>query len=106
MENSFLESVKIKVSEWCEDNYKGGFKESINILNYVKRVGFLHEPQIEALETYIYIKEILKNKPTSEIFKDTFAKKSDLLRSLGVAERQISDIMEADNRDKQIAEII
>ncbi|MCC7004975.1 DEAD/DEAH box helicase family protein [Candidatus Nomurabacteria bacterium] len=106
MENSFLENIKIKVSEWRENSYQGGFRESINILNYVKRIGFLHEPQIEALETYIYIKEILNNKPTGEIFQNTFTKKSDLLRSLGVLERQISDIMEADNRDKQIAEII
>lgn len=106
MENTFLENIKQKVSEWREDGYQGGFKESVNILNYVKRIGFLHEPQIEAFETYIYIKEVLKNKPTSEIFQDTFAKKSDLLRSLGVPERQISDIMEADNRDEHIAEII
>lgn len=106
MENTFLENIKNKVSDWRENCYKGGFKESINILNYVKRVGFLHEPQIEALETYIYIKEVLKNKPTSEIFQDAFAKKSDLLRSLGVAERRISDIMEANNRDEQILEII
>lgn len=106
MENTFLENIKGKVSEWRENGYQGGFKESVNILNYVKRIGFLHEPQIEALETYIYIKEILNNKPTSEIFKDTFAKKSDLLRSLGVPERQISDIMEANNRDEQISEII
>jgi hypothetical protein len=82
MENTFLENIKGKVSEWRENGYQGGFKESVNILNYVKRIGFLHEPQIEALETYIYIKEILNNKPTSEIFQDTFAKKSDLLRSL------------------------
>lgn len=106
MENTFLENIKQKVSDWRENGCQGVFKESINILNYVKRVGFLHEPQIEALETYIYIKEVLNNKPTSEIFKDTFAKKSDLLRSLGVPERQISDIMEADTRDEQISEII
>lgn len=68
MENTFLENIKGKVSEWRENGYQGGFKESQNILNYVKRIGFLHEPQIEALETYIYIKEILENKPTSEIF--------------------------------------
>jgi hypothetical protein len=106
MDKTFLENIKIKVSEWREDGYQGGFKESINIINYVKRVGFLHKPQIEALETYIYIKEILNNKPTGEIFQNTFTKKSDLLRSLGVPEREISDIMEADNRDEQISKII
>ncbi len=106
MENTFLENIKLKVSTWRENSYQGGFKESINILNYVKRVGFLHEPQMEALETYIYIKEILKNKPTSEIFQDTFSKKSDLLRSLGIPEREISDIIESDNKDEKIAEII
>jgi type III restriction enzyme len=106
MENTFLENIKGKVSEWREAGYQGGFKESQNILNYVKRIGFLHEPQIEALETYIYIKEILENKPTSEIFQNTFTKKSDLLRSLGVPERTISDIMEANNRDEKISEII
>ncbi len=106
MENTFLENIKQKVSEWRENGYQGGFRESQNILNYVKRIGFLHEPQIEALETYVYIKEVLKNKQTSEIFQDTFSKKSDLLRSLGVVERMISDIMEADNRDEKISEII
>jgi hypothetical protein len=106
MENTFLENIKQKVSEWRENGYQGGFKESINILNYIKRIGFLHEPQIEALETYIYIKEILNNKPTGEIFQNTFTKKSDLLRFLGIQERKISDIMEADNRDEQISEII
>ena len=106
MENSFIETIKTKVSDWRENGYQGCFKESVNILNYVKRVGFLHEPQIEALETYIYLKEVVGNKSTAEIFKDTFAKKSDLLRSLGVAERKISDIMEADSRDEQITEII
>lgn len=106
MDKTFLENIKIKVSEWRKDEYQGGFKESINILNYVKRVGFLHKPQIEALETYIYIKEILNNKPTGEIFQNTFTKKSDLLRSLGVPEREISDIVEADDRDEQISKII
>jgi hypothetical protein len=106
MENTFLENIKQKVSEWRENSYQGGFKESINILNHIKRVSFLHEPQIEALETYIYIKEILNNKPTGDIFQNTFTKKSDLLRFLGIPERKISDIMEADNRDEQISEII
>lgn len=106
MDKTFLENIKIRVSEWREGGYQGGFKESINILNYVKRVGFLHKPQTEALETYIYIKEILDNKPTGEIFQNTFTKKSDLLRSLGVPEREISDIMEADSRDEQISKII
>lgn len=106
MENSFIENIQSKVSLWRENGHQGGFKESINILNHIRRVGFLHQPQIEALETYIYLKEIVGNKSTGEIFKDTFAKKSDLLRSLGVPERKISDIMEADNRDEQITEII
>lgn len=106
MENTFLENIKTNVADWRGNGYEGVFKESANLLSYVKRVGFLHEPQIEALETYVYIKEVLDNKPTSEIFKDTFAKKSDLLRSLGVSERKISDIMEADNREEQISEII
>lgn len=106
MDSTFLENIQKKVSEWREQEYRGAFKESVNILNYVKRVGFLHEPQIEALETYVYLKEILNNKPTAEIFKDSFVKKSDMLRSLGVAERIISEIVESDNRDTRIAEII
>lgn len=106
MENTFLKNIQNKVSEWRGNDYKGAFKESINILNYVKRVGFLHEPQVQALETYVYLKEILENKPTGELFQNTFTKKSDLLRSLSIPERQITDLMEADNRDKKIAEII
>lgn len=106
MENSFIENIRARVSEWRENGYQGVLRESVNILSHVKRVGFLHQPQIEALETYVYIKEVLNNKPTGEIFKDTFAKKSELLRALNVPERRISDIMEDDRRDDLISEII
>ncbi len=106
MENIFLENIQKKVLEWREEGYKGSFKESINILNYVKRIGFLHEPQVQALETYVYLKEVCGNKPTSELFQNAFSKKSDLLRSLGLPERQITDLMEADNRDEKISKII
>lgn len=106
MENSFLQNIAQRVTEWRENDYKGASKETKNILSHTKRVGFLHQPQFEALETYIYLKEIAHNKPTGEIFKSIFNKKSELLRSLGVSDKEIADIMEAEDRDQRISEII
>ena len=59
MENPFLQHIQQKVAVWRDDNYKGVERETLNILTHIKRVGFLHKPQVEALEIYIYLKEIV-----------------------------------------------
>jgi len=106
MDNQFLTNIQQKVALWREDNYKGVYKETLNILNYIKKVGFLHKPQLEALETYIYIKEVLDNKPISDVFRQIFDNEKDLIRSLGVSEKEIVDLAFDKEKEKKIQKIL
>ena len=103
MENPFLQHIQQKVAIWRDDNYKGVEKETLNILTHIKRVGFLHKPQVEALETYIYLKEIVGNKPSLEVFKSLFENKKDMLLGLDISKEQAFDLMDD---DKKIAELM
>lgn len=103
MDKLFLKNIQQKVIEWREDNYKGVEKETLNILNHIKRVGFLYQPQIEALETYIYLKEIIGNKSSLEVFKSFFDNEKDLLLGLGVPKDEAFDLM---GNKKKINEIM
>jgi len=56
MDSLFLQNIKKQVADWRAVGYKGVEKETLNILGHIKRVGFLHEPQVEALEN-IYLSQ-------------------------------------------------
>ncbi len=58
------------------------------MLGHIERIGFLHKPQFEALETYIYLKEVAGNKPTAELFKQYFPEPIDALGALGYGEAE------------------
>lgn len=93
MENPFLQHIQQKVAAWRDDNYKGVERETLNILTYIKRAGFLHKPQVEALETYIYLKEIVGNKSSLEVFKSLFDNEKDMLLGLGVPRDEAFDLI-------------
>jgi hypothetical protein len=93
MENPFLQHIQGKVSDWRGDGYRGVERETLNILNQINRVGFLHKPQIEALETYIYLKEIVGNKPSVEIFQSLFDNEKDMVLGLGVSKDEAFDLI-------------
>ncbi len=93
MENPFLQQIQQKVVAWRIENYKGVERETLNILTYIKRVGFLHQPQIEALETYIYLKEIIGNKSSLAVFKSLFESEKDMLLGLGVSREEAFDLL-------------
>ena len=93
MENPFLQHIQQKVAAWRDDGYKGVERETLNILTYIKRVGFLHKPQIEALETYIYLKEVVGNKSSLEVFKSLFENEKDMLLGLGVPRDEAFDLL-------------
>lgn len=93
MESIFLQSIQKQVSDWRISEYKGTEKETLNILTYIKRVAFLHEPQVEALETYIYLKEIVGNKPSLDMFRSSFKNEKDLLLGLGVPKSEAFDLI-------------
>jgi len=93
MENPFLQNIQKKVALWREDNYKGVQKETLNILTHIKRVGFLHSPQLEALETYIYLKEVVGNKSSLEVYKSLFDDEKEMLLGLGIGKDEAFDLM-------------
>jgi hypothetical protein len=103
MENPFLQHIQQKVALWRDDNYKGVEKETLNILTHIKRVGFLHKPQVEALESYIYLKEVVGNKSSLEVFKSLFGNKKDMLLGLGISKEEAFDLMDD---EKKIAELM
>lgn len=93
MENPFLQHIQQKVAAWRDDGYKNIERETLNILTHIKRVGFLHKPQIEALETYIYLKEVVGNKSSLEVFKSLFENEKDMLLGLGVSRDEAFDLL-------------
>jgi len=103
MENSFLQQIQQKVSDWRNENYRGVKRETLNILNHIKRVGFLHKPQIEAFETYIYLKEIIGNKSSLEVFKSLFTGEKEMLLALGVSKDEAFDLL---GKKEKIGELL
>lgn len=93
MENPFLQHIQQKVTAWRSENYKGVERETLNILNHIKRVGFLHKPQVEALETYIYLKEVASNKSSLDVFKSLFENEKAMLLGLGVSREEAFDLL-------------
>src|SRR3989338_3364772 len=98
MDNPFLQHIQQKVAAWRDDDYKGVERETLNILTHIKRVGFLHKPQVEALETYIYLKEVVGNKSSLEVFKSFFSSERDMLLGLGIPKDEAFDLL--DNKKK------
>lgn len=88
MQTAFLQRLTKEVAAWREGGYVGVEGETKNILSHIKRIAFLHKPQIEALETYIYLKEILGNKATAKIFNGYFPEPIDALGALGYGDAE------------------
>ena len=79
----FVQELQHRVRQWREDGYNGIYPETRNILAHIESNNFLHEPQREALETYIYLKEIQNNRPVPEIVADFSGESTDFLKVLG-----------------------
>ncbi len=93
METLLLKQIRETVSEWRSAGYPGILKETLNIIAYTRRVAFLHEPQIEALETYIYLKEVVGNKTSIDLFRSFFTDDKELLLGLGVSKDKAFDLI-------------
>ena len=106
MENVLLQTLQEHVSKWRLSDYKGIQKETYNILNHIKRIGFLHAPQVEALETYIFLKEVVGNKPTIEVVKSLFDNERDLILSLGISEKEAFELAFDKDKDQKISELL
>lgn len=103
MESPLAHKLKERVAEWRVGGYGDTYKETRNILNHVSRIGFLHRPQLEALETYIYLKEVIGNKPTADVFNTLFSGKVEALKALGIPAEEILTVIDD---DKRVAELV
>lgn len=106
MDNLFLSNLQKQVAKWREDGYKGIYKETGNILSHIKKVSYLHGPQIEALETYIFLKEVIGNKSSVDIFKNSFDNEIDFLQALELSDKEILSLMRDAQKEEKIQSIL
>jgi len=106
MDSLFHQNIQKQVAKWRADGYAGVYKETENILAHIRRVAFLHEPQIEALETYIYLKEVIGNKPSMEVFRLSFENELELIRALGVSDREALELALDKKKEERIQAIL
>ncbi len=79
----FVIELQKMVRVWREDGYEGIYPETQNVLTHIKSNNFLHEPQREAFETYVYLKEIHNNQSVPQIVALVAKDNKELLRALG-----------------------
>ncbi|HMT01214.1 MAG TPA: DEAD/DEAH box helicase family protein [Candidatus Absconditabacterales bacterium] len=96
----FLNALQSKIQARKEQGYEGVYPETSNILKYIHKVNFLRQPQKEALESYIYLKEVCKNKPLNEIVFDILPFK-ELIKELKYSSDEVLDLMELSEQDKR-----
>jgi type III restriction enzyme len=106
MDSLFLQNIQKQVAQWRADGYKGVHKETEGILAHIRRVAFLHEPQIEALETYIFLKEVIGNKPSVEVFRQSFENELELIRALGISDKEAFELAYDKKKDEKIQAIL
>jgi len=106
MENALLTKIQQKLIEWRDSGYDGAQKETLNILTHIRKVGYLHSPQVEALETYIYLKEVLGNKPTLDIVRAIFDDERELIKTLGLSDKEVADLAWDKDKDKKITQLV
>ncbi|TAN36368.1 hypothetical protein EPN27_01840 [Patescibacteria group bacterium] len=101
----FVQQLQKNVATWREDGYEGIYPETKNILAHIANNNFLHEPQREALETYIYLKEIQNNRTIPEIVASIAKDDKEFLKALGFTSEVIelfADLSE-EKRNERIA---
>lgn len=100
----FVQALQSRVQKWKEAGYKGIYPETKNILAHIESNNFLHEPQREALETYIYLKEILDNQSVPKIVTEFADSDTDFLRVLGF-EQGVIELWSDLSREKRAERI-
>ena len=89
----FIDTLVQKVQIWRESWYEWVYKETQDILKYITTTKYLRDPQIEAFETYVYLKEVLWNKPIWDLIFDTIWDKKELIKSLWLSQDEMLDLM-------------
>ena len=93
-----LDHLQHKISQRRENEYSGVYNETLNILRYIKLQNFLRKPQLQALETYIFLKEICRNRPLADVYMDSVDHKT-LRKELCNAD-EINEMIDATDTEK------
>ena len=77
---AFFTYLRIFYTESCGEirNHFRDLSKKFLDFNNPETGAFLREPQFEALEMYVFLKEYLDNRHVHEIFSDWYKKKKDL----------------------------
>ena len=79
------EDLQKRVEEWRKSGYKTDKYPAIaEILFFNQEASYLREPQFKALETYWYIRLVLKTPLTFNLYKEFFSNPIDLLEAFGI----------------------
>ncbi len=86
------------VQEWRESGYQGEFSTIAEILEYqieseIGSLRFLRNPQINALETYWYLRLVKKTPHVFDLYKQLYSIQSELLEALGLDFSTLEDLI-------------
>ncbi|NQV92883.1 DEAD/DEAH box helicase family protein [Candidatus Kaiserbacteria bacterium] len=100
----FVQELQNRVQMWRNQGYKGIYPETRNILSHIESNNFLHEPQREAFETYIYLKEIMDNRSIPDIVAEFADKSKEFLKVLAFEQGVIElwDDLSKEKRSERI----
>lgn len=102
-----LEGLQPKVAKWREEEYPGIEKETRAILTHIKSAAFLHEPQVEAFETYVYLKEVANNPTTPALVNYVYSDRKSLLLALGLSPEELIDLLsDPEKAETKVDELI
>lgn len=95
-----VQEIQKKVTTWREAGYEGIYPETRNILAHIANNNFLHEPQREAFETYIYLKEIQNNASIPQIASGIADENKEFLKVLGFGQ-EVIDLWDDLSKEKR-----
>ena len=99
---SVLSYLQHTIQQRKTNGYEGIYYETRLILQYIQQTNYLRHAQREAFETYIYLKEIAKNKPLWEVMKEQISE-DDILDSLELSSKELREILSnEDNKNTKI----
>ena len=86
-----FEALAIKVAEWREENYKHDeFPAMAEILEWARQPDTpafrLRAPQVRALDTYWFLRQVENTPHIFDLYKLIFPKKKDLLEELSISD--------------------
>lgn len=88
---NLYEIIKKEVTQWKKEGYKSNFEALTEIFEYINKESYLRQAQIEALENYWYIRNILGSPTIEELYKKHI-KGTKLLKALGVPENNYAGL--------------